>query len=425
MISALGNEHEMNRAKEAGVDRFLTKPIRQSNLFDTIMEIHGYEPLRSRDFVKRSDRFESFPDTHLLLVEDNAVNQMVVVEMLQLPGITMDLAENGNEAIELVSRNNYDVILMDVQMPEMDGIETTRIIRNKLGNKDVPIIALTAHAMYGDREKCIASGMNDYIPKPVDRDRLLSILKLHLKSAAPVSGEYLSMDLTLPGPSFAHGTTVLPGIDLDEGLKRFGDSWTRYMKILLSFSHSFIDFSETVTRLIKGGHLGEAVIQVHSLKGTAGNISANRLYIAAEAFEKALREKNVNDIGKQFMRVDDELRIVLESINRVTFNETPPEDTMEEDTGIETASFNPDRILEIIPDLFETLKDFDPVESENKLEEIKCCFYENIHNHDLDSLIQDLETHVKNYQFDEAIEVLVNLDGQLKVLETGHSEISM
>ena len=426
IISALGNEKDMARAKEAGVERFLMKPIRQSLLFDTIMEIYGYEPQRSRDFVRKTTRFESFPDINLLLVEDNAVNQMVVTEMLQIPGITIDLAGNGREAIQLIREKKYDAILMDVQMPEMDGIETTKAIRNKLALKDIPIIAMTAHARYGDQEKCLAAGMNDYIPKPVDRERLLSILKLHLKTAPLLIEGNQAADHMASGMILESGTTMLPGIDLDEGLKRFGDSWTRYMKILLSFSHSFIDFSETMTKLLEGGHFNEAMIQAHSLKGTAGNISAKRLYGAAETFEKMLRDKNVGDIGKIFARVDDELRLVLESIHRVTFSEASIDEELFPELQLpEENSFNPDKILELIPDFLGTLKDFDPVESEQKLEMIKCCFFENQNHHEFETLIQDLETHVKNYHFDEAIEVLENIDGQLKVMEPGITELSL
>lgn len=424
MISAVGHENDLDRAKEAGVDRFLVKPLRQSHLFDTIMEIYGYEPQRSWDYVRKANRFETFPDIRILLVEDNAVNQMVVTEMLQIPGITIELAGNGLEALSRLAEHKYDAVLMDVQMPEMDGIETTREIRNTLGFNDIPIIAMTAHAMYGDREKCLAAGMNDYIPKPVDRERLLSILKLHLQSPALEGDNEVALANTSPsGMILESGSSMLPGIDLDEGLKRFGDSWTRYMKILLSFSHSFIDFSETVTRLIQSGLFDEAVIQAHSLKGTAGNISANRLYAAAEAFEKALRARIPNDIGKSFARVDDELRLVLESIHRVTFSETETPDDAIPDSDLEPeVSFNADKVFEIIPALLGTLKDFDPVDSEFRLEELKGCFFENQPHHEFDSLIQDLETHVKNYHFDEAIEVLENLGGQLKIMEAGITE---
>ena len=415
MISAIGNEKEIDRAKNAGVDRFLMKPIRQSLLFDTIMEIHGYEPQRPRDHVKISNRFEAFPDINLLLVEDNAVNQMVVVEMLGIPGITIDLAGNGHEALDAIRKKTYDAVLMDVQMPEMDGIETTRAIRNKLLLKDIPIIAMTAHAMYGDREKCLAAGMNDYLPKPVDRERLLSVLKLHLKTH-PFFPEALPA-YNDAGIILETGTSTLPGIDMDEGLRRFGDSWTRYMKILLSFSHSFIDFSETMARLIHAGLLNEAIIQVHSLKGTAGNISANRLYVAAETFEKSLRDKKPQDIEKNLLRVDDELKLVLESIHRVTFSEAQAHvDTTVVDVQPPNGNrFEPDKVLVLIPDFLETLKDFDPVESENQLEKIKGCFFSQPHHQELDSLIQDLETHVRNYHFDEAIVTLESLDVQLKM----------
>ncbi len=423
VISALAGENDMKRAMEAGADRFLIKPFRQSLLFDTIMEIYGYEPLRSRDHVVASPDFETFPDTSLLLVEDNAVNQMVVTEMLQNPGITIDLAGNGMEAIERLEGKKYDAVLMDVQMPEMDGIETTRIIRSKLGLTDIPIIAITAHAMYGDREKCLASGMNDYIPKPVDREKLLSILKLHLKSPSLFNEESRVSDQNRPEP-ITENSATLPGLDLDGGLKRFGDSWTRYMKILLSFSHSFTDFPRTMARLIRADQYDEALIQAHSLKGTAGNISAGRLYLAAEHFEKALRSKDKNPIETAFKQVDDELRLVLDSINRVTFNAvTMNEPPLPPQMNQAPPPFHPEKILGLIPDLTEKLRAFDPVESETRMEELKRCFVLHPH-HGLESVVQELEDHINNYRFDEAMEVLENFEHQLKDMDAGMPELS-
>jgi len=414
MISAVGNEKEINRAREAGVESFLMKPIKPSLLFNTIMEIYGYESPQTHDRKDKSPSREKFSDIRLLLVEDNSINQLVVLEMLDLPGIVIDVANNGIEALDSIQKESYDAVLMDVQMPEMDGIETTKAIRNKLGLRDIPIIAMTAHAMYGDREKCIAAGMNDYIPKPVDRERLLSMLKLNLKNS-PMGAKCGSVPVSIESESFQVPGT-LPGIDLEEGLNRFGGSWERYMKILLSFSHGFIDFSENFRRNIASEHWDKALIQAHSLKGTAGNISAKRLYHAAEVLEKSMRHAQGTEYQKDFIRVDEELKLVLESIHRVTFSDKH----MQENTNTQKKSrqhpFSPEKVIRLIPALMKTLKDFDPVESENRLEKIKLFFYGDSINPRLDNLVQDLETHVKNYNFDEAIDVLEDLNGQLKAI---------
>jgi CheY-like chemotaxis protein/HPt (histidine-containing phosphotransfer) domain-containing protein len=410
MMSSTGTEKDISLARKAGSDSFLLKPIKPSLLFDTIMELYGYEPQKMK-ISRTLSESEAFPDIRLLLVEDNSINQMVVTEMLQLPGITIDLANNGQEAIECIQKETYSAILMDVQMPGMDGLETTRIIRNKLMLTDIPIIAMTAHAMYGDREKCLAAGMNDYIPKPVDRERLIAVLKLHLNTTPP---DHDDVPPPLPGTMnpMETGTSTLPGIDLDEGLKRFGDSWIRYMKILTSFNTNFTDFSASVAKAIAASRPEDALIQAHSLKGTAGNISANRLYFAADAFEKALRTGSPADIENCFERVDDELKIVLESIQRVTCAEPHGKSMAKTDKE----RFRPDIIIGMIPELKGTLKDFDPVESETKLEKIKKCFFTHKSRHDLENLVNDLENHVKNYEFDEAIVVLEHLEDQLKTI---------
>lgn len=412
MISAHGNEKEISRAKSAGVDSFLMKPIKPSLLFDTIMEIYGYEPRDVTDPKSTTTKREAFKNIRLLLVEDNTINQLVVLEMLNLPGITIDVASNGVEALDCVRKILYDAVLMDVQMPEMDGLETTKAIRNKLGLKDLPIIAMTAHAMYGDREKCIAAGMNDYIPKPVDRERLLALLSLNLKNSARMPKS------RTPSISFevetAQQSSSLPGFDLDEGLKRFGDSWERYHKILISFSHGFIDFVETVGKSIADRNVDQALIQAHSLKGTAGNISAKRLYHAAESLEKALRNYDESEINKHFNRVGDELKVVLESIHRITFSDSAM--TKKTGRGNKPLPFSAERVLRLIPDLMKNLKDSDPVESENSLERIKLFFCDDTKTHALNNLVQDLETLIKNYNFDEAIDILNNLNGQLMAI---------
>jgi PAS domain S-box-containing protein len=414
MVSALGHESDIMRARKAGVESFLMKPIKPSLLFDTIMEIYGYASQVGSEDADMASPTQNFSDIRLLLVEDNSINQMVVLEMLRIPGIIIDVAGNGLEALELLRKTSYDAVLMDVQMPEMDGIETTKAIRGRLGLTRLPIIAMTAHAMYGDREKCIAAGMNDYIPKPVDRDRLLALLQQTLKhSAIGPSRRRAPIPMDSEGiPMPSH----LPGIDLDEGLRRFGGSLSRYMKILVSFSHGFIDFSDTIRKAIDAGNMDDALIQSHSLKGTAGNIAAIRLYRAAEALEKAVREHDKNAMAGSFERVDGELKLVLESIHRLTFSDSALSKKQTAEPTRAAQPLRPDKILPLLPGLMRTLKDFDPVESERRLETLKQFFHGDAGSPELDRLIQDLETQVNNYNFDEAADILNTLGKRLKTL---------
>ena len=181
MISAYGREKEVERADALGVEAFLFKPIRQSALFDAIMEALG-RPEAPRFQHGREATTPSFAGSRVLLVEDNQTNRAVARELLAQAGVTPDEAENGRQAVEKVEQQAYDAVLMDLQMPEMDGLTATKAIRQLPQGQTLPIIAMTANALKGDRERCLAAGMDDYISKPVDRRELFRVLGKYLNS---------------------------------------------------------------------------------------------------------------------------------------------------------------------------------------------------------------------------------------------------
>ncbi len=201
IISGYIRENDIRRAKEVGVESYLIKPIKQSQLFNTILEIFGYKRFAPEKSYTDLAFPEEFSDIHILVVEDHPINQRVVTEILQMSGIYVDCAVNGLEAVQSVRKKNYDAVLMDIQMPIMDGIEATRRIREiedyrgrgledgqtdtflplYSSNPSLPIIAMTAHAMSGDRKKCLEAGMNDYISKPINRKELFSALRRNIK----------------------------------------------------------------------------------------------------------------------------------------------------------------------------------------------------------------------------------------------------
>jgi len=170
-VSAYGSDSDYHRSKDAGSAGFILKPVKQSVLFDTLMEVFGYNIKGTFETKLSSRKNFSFPGIRILLVEDNPVNQKVVSEILESTGAEIEWASTGVTAISALTKRSYDVVLMDVQMPDMDGIEATKIIREEL-KLNVPVIAITAHAMQGDREKCISAGMNDYVTKPINRNAL-------------------------------------------------------------------------------------------------------------------------------------------------------------------------------------------------------------------------------------------------------------
>ena len=195
LLTSLGLRGEAEQARRVGFSDYLTKPVRQSKLYDTIATAMGALPFEeederrterretlivSRDSIQEDEAHtrERLRRAHVLVAEDNAVNQKVAVRMLEKLGYRADVAANGLEAVEALSRIPYAAVLMDVQMPEMNGYEATARIRRREGSKHrTPIIAMTANALEGDREKALETGMDDYVPKPVKPDALEAALE--------------------------------------------------------------------------------------------------------------------------------------------------------------------------------------------------------------------------------------------------------
>jgi CheY-like chemotaxis protein len=181
MLSSAGQRGDAKRCRDLGVDAYLTKPVRQGELLDAILTALGTRPTKEplRVLVTRHSLRENGGHLRVLLVEDNAVNQLLAVRLLEKRGHNVTVAGNGKEALVALEKDSFDLVLMDVQMPEMDGFEATAVIREKekrSGRNHLPVIAMTAHAMLGDRERCLEAGMDDYITKPIRSQELAELL---------------------------------------------------------------------------------------------------------------------------------------------------------------------------------------------------------------------------------------------------------
>ena len=180
VLLSTGQQGESARCQELGVDAYLTKPVSQADLFEAISRVLGASP--SKPDSPEPIRRQTVPKAtrlHVLLAEDNAVNQKIACRFLEKEGHHVTLACDGRQALAAIDRENFDVVLMDVQMPEMDGFEATAAIRaqERGSGKHLPIIAMTAHAMAGDRERCLAAGMDNYIAKPISARELVELLE--------------------------------------------------------------------------------------------------------------------------------------------------------------------------------------------------------------------------------------------------------
>ena len=319
MMTAFGREEIMIKAEKAGANAFLIKPVKQSLLFDTIVNTFG----KAADSQFISNKFlyaekkslnvtGNLKGIRILLVEDNPINQQVALEILQQAGVVVDTADNGKQALSAVCKSSYDAILMDIQMPEMDGYEATRRIRNlnfenilnipdnlnsnalthKL--KNIPIIAMTAHAMKGDMEKCIDAGMNDYVTKPINTELLFSILVKWIKNKTLTDRKKDIPKNLIPD------IKKLPGIDIESGLKRINNPGV-FTKLIIDFVKTHQNDAVRIKEMLKKDDTESALKTIHAIKGVAGNLSANELFKNAQELEAAIfRGENSDDLTYEF-----------------------------------------------------------------------------------------------------------------------------
>jgi len=306
LVTAYGREEIMRQAERLGLDGFLIKPVSPSVMFDTVMQAFGKEAPRQLRTDKGRE-LEATASEHLagarvLLAEDNEINQQVAMEILSGAGLNVTVAGNGKEALDLVRANAFDAVLMDVQMPVMDGYAATREIRNSTaGVRNIPIIAMTAHAMSGDREKSIAAGMNDHVTKPIDPEQLFGTLakwiKAERETREPVrapSGPSARPDGD-SAPAADSIPDAMPGFDLTDGLRRLMGNRSLYRKLLVTFGTQYAHAGVDIREGLHAGDFDRAHQLVHAIKGVAANLAAKDLQQQSAALEKLV--KHVDPAG--------------------------------------------------------------------------------------------------------------------------------
>ncbi len=275
------------------LDAYLLKPICQSALYDCIVGIFCQVPRKSyADFNRQSIRssvISQFGDKSVLLVEDNKTNQLVAVSLLDDVQLRSDCAFNGEEAIEMLKQNSYDLIFMDVQMPGMDGIVATQIIRQQL-KLTMPIIAMTAHAMEGDKHRCMEAGMDDYITKPIDVDLFYQTLEKWIPTQTFEQPDNKALNSALSA------LPELPGIDVVAALDRLLGNQALLLKLLSNFKPQNEQTFKLLLKAFDEDNSELASQLVHSIKGESGNIAAMALFATADTLEKALNLNHYNGV---------------------------------------------------------------------------------------------------------------------------------
>ncbi|MCK5680874.1 cache domain-containing protein, partial [bacterium] len=305
MVSAFRQESIVKMAKDVGIQIFLQKPVNPSLLHDVLHEVFSDEEITldlnpRRERVTLKDLLPILQHKTILLAEDNIINQDIIVGLLEDSGITIEIAKNGHQAVKLYNEKDYDLILMDLQMPIMDGYEATKHIRES--DQEIPIIALTANAMAGDVEKTKNAGMNEHLNKPIEVEKLYDVLLRYLTGKGD-TGEW-----TKEGKEFSpsSATTLFDAADFHvinvrKGLTHLAGNENLYAKILQSFVKEFQEIELNLKDFDSAARI------IHTLKGLSGNIGAEKLNLVCQELEVRPDPELLPQLYEQLQSVIDEI----------------------------------------------------------------------------------------------------------------------
>ncbi|MDH3348992.1 MAG: response regulator, partial [Desulfobulbaceae bacterium] len=409
MMAAYSSMGGMKEAKDIEMAGILIKPVTQSTLLETILQAMGREVVNgTRAAGNRkvmSEAVAKLRGAKVLLVEDNEINQEVAVELLMGNGICVEVVENGLEALEILEHEPFDGVLMDCQMPVMDGYETTRKIREIERFSDLPVIAMTANAMVGDREKVLEAGMNDHISKPINVNEMFNTMAKWI-TPSERGGTCVTEDIEEDVDSTAD-IPDLPGIDTVAGLAVVSGNAELYLKLLGKFQGDYQSFVQQFSAARSDGDSETAVRIVHTLKGLAGNFGAKGVQNAAEALERAcMEDMDGLDIDGLFAGVVTELAVVMRGLDILPRASSSTEETVMAEVEVDRA--------EVLPRLAELkeLLEVNDMEAEQVVEELASLFNGTPYGVQM----KELADLVDNYKFTDALK---NVEDILISLERG------
>jgi two-component system sensor histidine kinase/response regulator len=315
LVTAYGREEVFHQAEDVGIHDVLVKPVNASMLFDTAMRVLNGN-IKELDTSRNapSDAFknlETISGARILLVEDNEINQEVGLALLRQANFSVDLAENGRIALDMLEAQSYDLVLMDMQMPVMDGVTATIHLRTMPKYTNLPVIAMTANALLADRQRCMSAGMNDFITKPVEPDLLWqTLVKWIPERQAPEKQAINSKGVTAPELVFS-----ISGIDSAPALRRMMGNTDLYISSLRKFSVLQENMAEVTRLALNAEDWAVAQRYAHTLKGVAGSIGATDLAAEAATLEHALAERQPqSDLDPLINELDVNLKALVAEI---------------------------------------------------------------------------------------------------------------
>jgi signal transduction histidine kinase/DNA-binding response OmpR family regulator/HPt (histidine-containing phosphotransfer) domain-containing protein/HAMP domain-containing protein len=399
LVTAFGREEVREEAERLQLDGFLVKPVTKSMIVDTLVNVfadpgHG----GAAAGVAVDEQVGRLRGARILLTEDNEINQQIAVELLESAGATVRVAGNGFEAVQILSDGPepppFDLVLMDLQMPEMDGYQATAKLRAESRLASLPIIAMTAHATVEERQRCLAAGMNDHVAKPIDPVVLFDTLGRYYRPAVePGVGtaspaEVPRHDAPLPS---------VEGLDTADGLLRVAGNRKLYLKLLRQFVEQQAPAPARITDALAAGDHATAERLAHTVKGVAGNLGAGAVQAAAGALEQAITgPRDADRIDALRQRLADELGALIGRLRPALGEEPalagPP---------VAAPPTDPEALESLVAQMRKQLSEFDPAAADF-LDANREAFRSLLERDDF----TEFERHVQGYAFGEAQAVL-------------------
>ncbi|MGE0435087.1 MAG: response regulator, partial [Planctomycetota bacterium] len=400
MVTAFGREDLRDAADGLNISGYLSKPVTASTLLDTVLDSLGIgtgrRVRRSRSEEAQQRRIADLGGARVLLVEDNAINAELAMELLISHGIHVELAVNGREAVDRVMAEPFDGVLMDCQMPVMDGYEATREIRRDPRFATLPIIAMTANAMAADRELAVQAGMNDHISKPINVGRMFATMARWITPANPQA-------VPMPARPAADvaGFGSLPGIDVAAGLATANHDAALYRRLLdrmRGMCETFVADFDTA----RAQDAAAASRAAHSLKGVAGNIGAFHLHELAGRLEQAVKAGQPAEIDQHLREVSDAIRLIVVGLKAMT-----PAPSTSATSAATTPAASSDEIRPLIVRLRKLIEDSDGA-APDVIRRLRAM----VAGPSV-PLLDAVAQHITNYDFDSALAAMPALEASI------------
>jgi polar amino acid transport system substrate-binding protein len=399
MVTAYDRDEMLKKAQHINLASSITKPVTASTLLDITQKVMGEEHIADNKVSNSKLDFSAastIVGAEILLVEDNEINQQIAVELLEMAGLIVTVANNGKIAIDILEGKSFAAVLMDIQMPVMDGYTATRQLRKDEKYASLPIIAMTANAMTGDREKCIDAGMNDHLSKPINPQEVYKTLAQWIEPTGNDASQLLLNQIETQTDDLP----VLPGFDVDSALLRMGGKSSTYRKALKKVATAEADTVERIRQAVNEEDYHSAELIAHTLKGVAGNIGADFVVPSAEKLERMLNqrvEKGTAIKQGEFDSVLLECEVKLaQMINTIEADQQVIEKVEEQ------KAFDGEAVFNLLNELKMNVENFDSAAGDT-LQELLTY----LDNKNLPSVASGLTKALEGYDFEKA-ETLLN-----------------